>query len=105
MSSMRAIAVRIYFLGPEEGGRSTPIFSGYRPALYFGEKQTDGAIILPSGTRVQPGTACDVVIKLLHPEHLGEALHPMAAFEAREGTRVIGRGKVLDPDPVTSNVS
>ncbi len=102
MRAMCEIVARIYFLGPEEGGRMTPIFSGYRPALYFGEKLTVGAIILPSGTRAQPGSACDVVIKLLHPEHLGEALHPMATFEAREGTRVIGRGKVLDTHPVSS---
>ena len=102
MRAMCIIDARIYFLAPEEGGRMTPIFSGYRPALYFGEKQTDGAIILPSGTPVQPGTACDVVIKLLHPEHLGDALGPMAMFEAREGTRVIGRGKVLGTHPVTS---
>lgn len=102
MSAMCTIVARIYFLSPEEGGRMTPIFSGYRPALYFGEKQTDGAIILPSGTRPQPGTACDVVINLLHPEHLGAALRPMATFEAKEGTRVIGRGKVLDTHPVTS---
>ena len=102
MRTIRTIDARIYFLGPEEGGRKTPICSGYRPALYFGEKQTDGAIILPSGTRAQPGTSCDVVIKLLHPEQLGEALRPMATFEAREGTRVIGRGKVLDTHPVSS---
>lgn len=73
----------------------TPIFSGYRPALYFGEKQTDGAIILTAGDRALPGTECEVVIKLLHPEYLGAALQPMATFEAKEGTRVVGRGKVL----------
>jgi translation elongation factor EF-Tu-like GTPase len=28
----------------EEGGRQMPIFSGYCPALYFGERQTNGAI-------------------------------------------------------------
>ncbi len=95
MSTMRTIVANIYFLSPEEGGRMTPIFSGYRPALYFGEKQTDGAILLTAGDRALPGTACDVVIELLHPEHLGAALQPMATFEAKEGTRVVGRGKVL----------
>lgn len=104
MSTLRTIVAKIYFLSPEEGGRMTPIFSGYRPALYFGEKQTDGAIILTTGDRVLPGTACEVVIKLLHPEHLGGALKPMATFEAKEGTRVVGRGKVLDAHHATPNV-
>jgi elongation factor Tu len=89
----------MYFLSPEEGGRKTPIFSGYRPALCFGEKQTDGAIMLSSGGRAVPGTECEVVIKLLHPEHLGDAVKPLATFEAKEGARVAGRGQVLCTHP------
>jgi elongation factor Tu len=73
MSALFTISAKIYFLSPEEGGRQTPIFSGYRPALYFGEKQTDGAILLPAGSRAFPGTECEVVIKLLYPEHVGDA--------------------------------
>lgn len=95
MSALLTISAKVYFFSPEEGGRKTPIFSGYRPALYFGEQQTDGAIILTSGSRVVPGTECEVVIQLLHPEHLGNAVKPMATFEAKEGTRVVGRGQVL----------
>ncbi len=95
MSALLTIAAKIYFLSPEEGGRQTPIFSGYRPALYFGERQTDGAITLTAGGHVVPGTECDVVIALLHPEHLGDALKPLATFEAKEGSRVVGRGQVL----------
>ena len=95
MSTVHTIAAKIYFLSPEEGGRQTPIFSGYRPALYFGERQTDGTIMLTSGGCAIPGTECEVVIRLLHPEHLGDALKPMATFEAREGSRVVGRGQVL----------
>ena len=95
MSALLTISATIYFLPPEEGGRKTPIFSGYRPALYFGEKQTDGAIMLLSGERVVPGTECEVLIHLLHPEHVGDALKPLAPFEAKEGSRVVGRGHVL----------
>jgi elongation factor Tu len=69
MSALPTIFAKIYFLSPEEGGRKTPIFSGYRPALYFGEKQMDGAIMLTSGGRAVLGTECEVVIKFLHPEH------------------------------------
>ena len=95
MSTLCTISAKIYFLSPEKGGRQTPIFSGYRPALYFGEKQADGAIILTSGARAVPGTECTVVITLLHSEHLGDTLKPMAPFEVKEGSRVVGRGQVL----------
>jgi elongation factor Tu len=95
MSTLLTISARIYFLTPEEGGRKTPIFSGYRPALYFGEKQTDGAIMLTSGGQAVPGTECEVIINLLHPEHLEDVVKPMAIFEAKEGARVVGRGQVL----------
>jgi elongation factor Tu len=95
MSALLTIAAKIYLLSPEEEGRQTPIFSGYRPALYFGERQTDGAITLTAGDRAAPGTECVVMIALLHPEHLGDALKPLAPFVAKEGSRVVGRGQVL----------
>jgi elongation factor Tu len=95
MSALLTITAKIYFLSPEEGGRQKPIFSGYRPALYFGERQTDGAIILTSCGRAAPGTECEVVVQFLHPEHLGDTLKPMATFEVKEGSRVVGRGQVL----------
>ena len=95
MSALLTISATIYFLSPEEGARQTPIFSGYRPALYFGERQTDGAIILTSCGRAAPGTECEVVVQFLHPEHLGDTLKPMATFEVKEGSRVVGRGQVL----------
>ena len=51
--------------------------------------------MLTSGGRAVPGMECEVVIALLYPEHLGDALKPLATFEAKEGSRVVGRGQVL----------
>ena len=39
------ISAQIDVLRAEEGGRKTPLFTGYRPAVYFGERQTDGLIV------------------------------------------------------------
>jgi translation elongation factor EF-Tu-like GTPase len=44
MSILLTLNAKIYFLRTEEGGRQMPIFSGYCPVLYFGERQTNGAI-------------------------------------------------------------
>lgn len=104
MGDLMDISARIYMLSTEEGGRWTPIFSGYRPALYFGERQTDGAITLHGCERVMPGKQCQVSIRLLHPEHLGHALKPNATFALKEGLRVVGWGTVLKVDLTNANI-
>jgi len=43
-SALTKIAAKLYMLRPEEVGRKTPIFTGYRLAVYFGDRQTDGLI-------------------------------------------------------------
>lgn len=95
MSNLREISATVHFLGPEEGGRGTPIFSGYRPAFYFGDKQTDGAIDLIWGEEASPGEEHRVIVKLLHPEQLDDALEVGAAFEVKEGQRSVGLGRVV----------
>jgi hypothetical protein len=54
---------------------STPSFqaeqSAVRLVFYFGEKQTDGAVVLQK--EIQLGENAVVSIKLLHPERIGEA--------------------------------
>lgn len=94
MSDLRQISAVVQFLRPEEGGRSTPVFSGYRPAFYFGDKQTDGAITLVGTEKASPGERCRVNIKLLHPERLDGVLEEGQSFEIKEGYRPVGLGRV-----------
>lgn len=96
MSDVLEITARIHFRGAEDGGRETPVFSGYRPALYFGGKQIDGAVILEgSDEKLMPGEEREVRITLLHPENAGIEPKRSEPFEVREGTRVVGEGRVL----------
>jgi elongation factor Tu len=94
-SDVTKIAARLYLLRPEEGGRKTPIFTGYRPAVYFGERQTDGLIVFNREDKPVLGGEYRVTIALAHPEYLGDALQQDATFDCREGPKIIGRGKVL----------
>lgn len=91
---MREIRATLSLLGSEAGGRDTPIASGYRPAFYIGELQTDGAIELPGSCKQTPGETLSVRIRLLHPERFGDALAVGAVFEVREGTKTVGRGTI-----------
>ncbi len=103
MNDSKAIRARLYVLSGNEGGRRAPVFSGYRPAFYFGEKQTDGAVFLAEGDRILPGEEAVVIIKLLHPERLGDALKKEARFVAKGGARAVAEGEVLTsvPEAVT----
>ena len=93
---MCEIKATFRLLGTEEGGRQTAITSGYRPAFYLGESQTDGVIEVLGRAQQAPGETLSVRIKFLHPENFGLALAIGAEFEAREGSKIIGRGKVTE---------
>lgn len=92
---LTTISAKIYVRRTEEGGRKSPIFTGYRPAVYFGDRQTDGLIIFNHEEKPALGGEYTVTIALAHPEYLGDALKQEATFDCREGTKVVAHGKVL----------
>ena len=94
-SDLTKISAKIYLLRAEEGGRKTPIFTGYRPAMYFGDRQTDGLIVFDREEKPTLGGEYTVTIALAHPEYLGDALQKEAIFDFREGPKIIGHGKVV----------
>jgi hypothetical protein len=96
------ISAKLYLLRPEEGGRKMPIFTGYRPAVYFGGRQTDGLIVFDREEKPVLGGEYTVTIALAHPEYLGDALQKDATFDCREGPKIIGRGKVLKVEETKS---
>jgi elongation factor Tu len=101
-SDLTKIAAKLYLLRPEEGGRKTPIFTGYRPAVYFGDRQTDGLIVFSGEEKPILGGEYTVTIALAHPEYLGDALQKDATFDCREGPKIIGCGKVLKVEETKS---
>lgn len=90
------ISAKIYLLRAEEGGRKTPIFTGYRPTVYFGGRQTHGLIVFNHEEKPALGGEYTVTISLAHPEYLGDALQRDATFDCREGARIVIRGKILE---------
>ena len=89
------ISARMYLLRPEEGERKTPIFTGYRPVVYSGDRQTDGRIVFSPEEKPVLGGEYTVTIALAHSEYLADTLQQDATFDCREGSKIIGRGKVL----------
>jgi hypothetical protein len=81
----------------EQGGRKTPVLSGYRPQIKFNfqEMQTSGEQTFIERKMVFAGDTVKAEIKLLSPECFENKLNYEMKFEFREGETVIGTGKIL----------
>ncbi len=81
----------VYVLKKEEGGRSTPFVSGYRPQFYFRTTDVTGSIKLADGVEmVMPGDNVEMTVELITPIAIEEGLR----FAIREGGRTVGSGVV-----------
>ncbi|MDD4937505.1 MAG: elongation factor Tu [Candidatus Shapirobacteria bacterium] len=83
----------VLLLKKEEGGRHTPIFSGYRPQVFIRTTDVTGDISLPEGTEmVMPGDNANVTIKLIKPV----AMQAGQRFAIREGGLTVGAGAITE---------
>ena len=81
----------VYILSKEEGGRSTPFMSGYRPQFYFRTTDVTGTIKLPEGVQMcMPGDHVKMTVELICPI----AMEQNVRFAIREGGKTVGSGVV-----------
>ena len=84
---------QVYILTQEEGGRSTPFFSGYRPQFYFRTTDVTGDVRLPAGREmVMPGDDVELEVELI----TSIAMEKDVRFSIREGGRTVGSGIVTE---------
>ena len=84
----------ITFLRTEEGGKTRPVFSGYRPQFYYDGEDWDAEQVYPGVEQVNPGDTVTARLTFTRPHlHLGR-IHVGTEFLIREGSRTVGRGKV-----------
>ncbi|MEV0296614.1 elongation factor Tu [Nocardia sp. NPDC050710] len=83
---------RVFLLGTAEGGRRTPITTGYRPQFYMRTGDVVGDVTLPDGVGLaRPGETVELTVELGRPV----PLEPDLGFAIREGGRTVGAGTVL----------
>jgi len=83
----------IYLLKKEEGGRHTPVFTGYRPQVFIRTTDVTGEVSLPEGVEmVMPGDNATVTVKLIK----AVALQPGQKFALREGGLTVGAGSITE---------
>jgi elongation factor Tu len=90
VSSASLFTAHVYLLTAEEGGRRTPIMSGYRPQFFVRTTDVMGQVDLGEIDLGIPGDRLDITVRLGKPVPLSEGL----GFAIREGGRTVGAGTV-----------
>ncbi len=84
----------VYVLSKEEGGRTSPFFSGYKPQFYFRTTDVTGSVKLPAGVEMcMPGDNVTLDIDL---QEKPVAMEKGLRFAVREGGRTVGSGVVTE---------
>jgi len=94
------IEVEIRYLTTEEGGRRTPVCSGYRGQFFYDGEDYDGFQYFPDladGAMVELGTTVRALVRFR--QERWEDVHSKRItvgmpFQIREGNRTVGHGVV-----------
>ncbi|WP_405710116.1 MULTISPECIES: elongation factor Tu [unclassified Streptomyces] len=86
----RRFTAQVYILSAREGGRTTPVTTGYRPQFYIRTADVVGDVDLGAVAVARPGDTVDLTVELGRDVPLESGL----GFAIREGGRTVGAGTV-----------
>lgn len=86
----RRFRAQVYVLPTRDGGRSTPITTGYRPQFYLRTADVVGDVDLGEAAVARPGDTVTMTVELGRDMPLEAGL----GFAIREGGRTVGAGTV-----------
>ncbi|MFJ4360108.1 elongation factor Tu [Streptomyces massasporeus] len=86
----RRFSAQVYVLSAREGGRTTPVSSGYRPQFYIRTADVVGVVDLGEVAVARPGDTVAMTVELGRDV----PLEPGLGFAIREGGRTVGAGTV-----------
>ncbi|MEU6593834.1 elongation factor Tu [Streptomyces sp. NPDC046881] len=87
----RRFTARVYVLSAREGGRTTPVATGYRPQFYIRTADVVGDVDLGEAAVARPGETVEMTVELGREV----PLEPGLGFAVREGGRTVGAGTVI----------
>jgi len=80
-----------YILGKDEGGRHSPMFTGYKPQFFIRTTDVTGEVKLPEGVEmIMPGDNAKMSVELIQPIAMAEGQN----FAIREGGLTVGAGVI-----------
>ncbi|MET8829394.1 elongation factor Tu [Streptomyces sp. NPDC004610] len=86
----RRFTAQVYVLSAREGGRTTPLVTGYRPQFYIRTADVVGNVDLGEAGVARPGDTVTMTVELGRDVPLEAGL----GFAIREGGRTVGAGTV-----------
>ncbi|MEU0408549.1 elongation factor Tu [Streptomyces griseorubiginosus] len=86
----RRFTAQVYVLSAREGGRTTPVSTGYRPQFYIRTADVVGDVDLGEAAVARPGERVVMTVELGRDVPLEAGL----GFAIREGGRTVGAGTV-----------
>ncbi|MER5435444.1 elongation factor Tu [Streptomyces sp. NPDC002588] len=86
----RRFTAQVYVLSAREGGRTTPLVTGYRPQFYIRTADVVGDVDLGEAAVARPGERVSMTVELGRDV----PLEPGLGFAVREGGRTVGAGTV-----------
>ncbi|MGP3770810.1 elongation factor Tu [Streptomyces sp. SDT5-1] len=86
----RRFTAQVYVLSAAEGGRATPLSTGYRPQFYLRTADVVGDVDLGDAAVARPGDTVTMTVELGRDVPLEAGL----GFAIREGGRTVGAGTV-----------
>ncbi|WP_327282327.1 MULTISPECIES: elongation factor Tu [unclassified Streptomyces] len=86
----RRFSAQVYVLSAREGGRTTPVATGYRPQFYIRTADVVGDVDLGVAGVARPGQTVTMTVELGRDVPLESGL----GFAIREGGRTVGAGTV-----------
>ncbi|MEU9183652.1 elongation factor Tu [Streptomyces sp. NPDC048484] len=86
----RRFSAQVYVLSAREGGRTTPVSTGYRPQFYIRTADVVGDVDLGESAVARPGDTVTMTVELGRDV----PLEPGLGFAIREGGRTVGAGTV-----------
>ncbi|MDX6364213.1 MAG: elongation factor Tu [Streptomyces sp.] len=86
----RRFSAQVYVLSTREGGRTTPVSTGYRPQFYIRTADVVGDVDLGEAAVARPGDTVTMAVELGRDV----PLEPGLGFAIREGGRTVGAGTV-----------
>src|SRR5262245_66196860 len=96
---MPHVRARITMLPNADGGRRSPIFSGYRPQFRYLGRDNDVSVELLNQETLFPGSTTDVMLTFLRPEFRLRRIAIDTGFELAEVARRVCRGTVIEVLP------
>jgi len=90
LAAHQRFTATLYLLSGAEGGRRTPVSSGYSPQFYVRTTDVSGVLDLGPAEAAKPGETAQVTVALGKPV----ALDAGQTFAIREGGRTVGAGTV-----------